>query len=81
MIYIDIFVFLLKIFIISLAAIVVAFIDFRRFKARYGKRTFFQFYFRYARAETEAEDPTHLFILKSGFALIWMAVFGLILFG
>jgi hypothetical protein len=41
MIFFEYIVFLFKIFTILLAAIVVTFIDFRRFKARYGKRTFF----------------------------------------
>lgn len=80
MIYINIFVFLLKIFIIFLAAIVLIFIDFRRFKAKYGKRTFFQYHFRYGRSETETEDPTPLFMLKTAGMLVWMGYFTLLFF-
>lgn len=80
MIFFEYIVFAFKIFTILLAAIVVTFIDFRRFKARYGKRTFFQFYFRYARVEMETEDPTPLFMLKTAGMLVWMGYFTLLFF-
>lgn len=68
----EIFVFLSKIAVILVAPVVFTVDSFRRFKAHYGKRTFFQFYTRHARSETETEDPTGLFLAKGVAMLVWM---------
>lgn len=77
----DIFVFLLKISVILFAMVVFAVDAFWRFKAHYGKRTFFEFYTRHARAETETEDPTGLFLAKGTAMLVWMGFFVTLFFG
>lgn len=77
----EIFVFLSKIAVILVAPVVVAVDAFWRFKAHYGKRTFLQFYTRHARAETETEDPTGLFLAKGTAMLVWMGFFVTLFFG
>lgn len=76
----EVFEFTLKLIIIFIGPAIRVILDFRRFKARYGKRTFFQYHFRHGRSETETEDPTPLFMLKTAGMLIWMGYFTILFF-
>lgn len=74
MIFFDATFFVLKVIITLFGAILMIFLDFRRYKERYGKRTFFQYSLRLARAEMEAEDPPLQHAAKTILVAGWFVV-------
>ncbi|WP_249690348.1 hypothetical protein [Stappia sp. WLB 29] len=81
MILFDFASFFLKMIITLFGAILMIFLDFRRYKERYGKRTFFQYSLRLARAEMEAEDPPLQHAAKTTLVAVWFLVFSMYFLG
>ncbi|QGZ33598.1 hypothetical protein [Stappia indica] len=81
MIFFDVASFFLKVIITLFGAILMILLDFRRYKKRYGKRTFFQYSLRLARAEMEAEDPPLQHAAKTTLVAVWFLVFSMYFLG
>ena len=69
------FIIAVKVIVAFLPIIIFEVTGYRRWKKRYGKGSYFHYYYRFGGVRHGTEDFPVVFILKSVFSIVWLTAF------